>query len=293
MPKLHIITPGLHTTLQDLGRSGYQDKGVPVGGALDLTSATLANQLVGNPIDAPVLEMVIKGPVLHIEGSVQVALTGADLSPTFDGVPLPMYENVRLPDGGELRFGRLQSGCRAYLAVRGEWQAQAWLSSVSPPAHGAELLTPNSILQKGHVLEVLSTNFLPKRFYPSYAQPNYQTLLPLRVLPGPEYDQFDDSFLQWFFGRNHRISPDSNRMGYRLDEAGPALDWTTEMISSAVLPGTIQVTGGGKVMILMADAQTTGGYPRLGVMPGRELARLAQWRPGLETGFRLERLASI
>lgn len=285
MPKLHIIAPGLHTTLQDLGRIGYQDKGVPVGGALDLSSATLANQLVGNSVETPVLEMTIKGPVIQVEGSVQVALTGADLSPTFDGMPLPMYENVRLPDGGVLRFGRLQSGCRAYLAVRGQWQAKAWLGSVSPPAHEAKLLTPDSVLRKGRVLEILPAGFLPKRFYPTYARPDYQTLLPLRVLPGPEYNKFDRSFLQWFFGHPHRISPDSNRMGYRLERAGPALHWAAEMISSAVLPGTIQVTGGGKVMILMADAQTTGGYPRLGVLPGRELARLAQWRPGLAVGF--------
>ncbi len=277
---LHIDHPGLYSTLQDTGRAGHQAQGVPVGGALDRDAAWLANRLVGNEPEEPVLEMTLQGPVIRLAQETQLALTGADLSPTLNGAPLPMYESVRVQAGSELRFGRRRSGCRAYLAVRGSWQAQRWLDSVSPPPYRAEALTPDSLLKKGSVIKVEPRGFLPRRIYPDYARPDLTAPHYCRLLPGPEYEQFSGEFKEWFFARQHRVSADSNRMGYRLQEAYDGLVWTEELISSAVLPGTVQVTRSGQPIVLLSDAQTTGGYPRLGIVPERERSRLAQVCPG-------------
>ena len=277
---LHIRHPGLYTTLQDLGRSGYQSYGVPVGGALDRASAALANQLVGNAAHEPVLEITLQGPKLTITGDAQIALTGADLSPTLNGKPVPRYESIRASRGSELRFGRPASGCRAYLAVRGRWLVQRWLGSVSPPPYQAEQLTPDSVLKKGSVVKIEHQGFLPKRIYPEYGRPDYQPLQRVQLLPGPEFEQFDQGFIVWFVSKGHRVSADSNRMGYRLETQPEAFVWEEELISSAVLPGTVQITHSGQAIVLLADAQTTGGYPRLGVVPEHGLGRLAQVRPG-------------
>jgi len=277
---LHIDHPGLYTRLQDLGRFGYQAYGVPVGGALDRASAALANQLVGNAADEPVLEITIQGPSLTIEEELQIALTGADLSPTLNGAPMPMYESVRASGGSQLRFGRPVSGCRAYLAVRGRWQVQRWLGSVSPPPHQAERLTADSVLKKGSRVEIEHQGFLPKRIYPEYARPGYRPPHRVQLLPGPEFEQFEQGFIAWFVSQGHRVSADSNRMGCRLDTKPEAFAWEEELISSAVLPGTVQIAHSGQAIVLLADAQTTGGYPRLGVAPAQELGRLAQVRPG-------------
>jgi antagonist of KipI len=252
---------------------------------MDRSSAVIANQLVGNPIDSPVLEITIQGPKILIEGAAQLAITGANLSPTLNGNALPMYESVRTADSSNLSFGRLQSGCRAYLAVRGRWEAKQWLGSVSPPPFQADILTPHSLISKNSILNIETDGFIPKRFYAPYARPDFRKPQALRLLKGPEYGQFDPTFIDWLFEQAHHLSPDSNRMGCRLEEPGPILSRAREMVSSAVLPGTVQVTAAGKVMILMADAQTTGGYPRLGIVPEQELNRLAQVCPGQAIRF--------
>ncbi|HHM21856.1 MAG TPA: biotin-dependent carboxyltransferase [Bacteroidetes bacterium] len=283
--RLHIEKPGLLTSVQDGGRPGYQRYGVPAGGAMDRPAMQSANWLVGNPLSAPVLEMTLAGPTLKISGACLLALTGADMSAKLDGQPLPRYRTHRVEEGGILSFGKLKQGCRACLAIGGQWQVGKWLGSCSailwnkrPPATGGRL-------QKGDVIEVVANPNAPLRRLdpPAFFQNHPSTL---RVLPGPEFRHFSGLFVARFFSRAFIVSPQSNRMGYRLEEAIP--DYRhCEIISSGTVPGTIQVAHSGQPILLMADAQTTGGYPRLANVISADMDMAAQLKPGDQIRFRV------
>ncbi len=287
MPQLHVIKPGLLSLVQDQGRKGYQAFGVPVGGAMDRFSARLANALVGNSPNQPVLEITLMGPEIQWEAACQIALTGADLSAEMDAVPLPLNETIDVKSGAVLRFGRCRFGCRAYLAIGGDLDVPDWLGSSSAAHPNARQVTPQSILQKGQRL-----SFTPSPFITNKRIPNevllYKEHTPLiRVLPGPEYEQVDPLSIGYFFSEPYKISPDSNRMGYRLQGKALKLVNTTPNISSAVMPGTIQVTREGHPILLMADAQTTGGYTRFLQVIEVDRDRLGQAKPGDEIRFSL------
>ena len=126
---LHFLKPGMHTLIQDAGRSGHQASGIPMSGALDKTSAAAANFCVGNPASSPVLEITMIGPVIHFDGDCQIAVTGAEMIPKVNGEPVARYQTIDITSGSELSFGKIHSGCRAYLAVHGEWQVAKWLDA--------------------------------------------------------------------------------------------------------------------------------------------------------------------
>src|SRR5690606_2679902 len=132
----------MFTTIQDLGRFGYQDAGIPSGGALDKTSARAANAIVGNPEDEPLLEITMTGPTMHYDGACEIAIIGAEMSPVFNYVPGPRYQLINVPAGAILKFGKLRSGCRTYLSVRGSWQVIKWLGSASALNIGQTELVP-------------------------------------------------------------------------------------------------------------------------------------------------------
>ena len=287
----HFVKPGLHTLVQDAGRIGHQESGVPTGGVMDRSSAKIANVLVGNPPDHPVLEITLIGPHVDIEGSCQIALTGAQLTPTLNGEPLPLYETIDIPTGSSLRFGKCQTGCRAYLAIRGEWMVQAWLESKSAASFNAKILTPQSVFDKGALLKIETGQPIAKKTFD-------QSLLPklhrepqvIRVLPGPEFDYFSRIAIAHFFGQTFRLSPQSNRMGYRLDPGIRDYDPPHELISSGTVPGTVQITNSGQPIILMTDAQTSGGYFRLVNVISCDMDLLAQLKPGDTLRFELVEL---
>lgn len=283
---LHFLKPGLFTTIQDQGRFGYQAFGVPISGALDQGAATLANQLVGNPENSPLLEITLMGPKIQFEGTGIIAITGADLSPRLNGQPCPLNKTVQISDADILQFGRPVQGCRSYLSVGGKWEVPSWLASYSAITQNGAVLTPTSLIKKGTSIQVMAKfdeSLQLQEVIPSTAKKPPQ----IRVLPGPEFDLFSRFTIGEFFGQEYGISPDSNRMGYRLNEKLFSFSQQKEMISSGIIPGTIQITSAGQPIVLLADAQTTGGYYRIANVISQDLDTLAQLRPGDSLRFSL------
>lgn len=283
----HCQKTGLPTTIQDTGRTGFQAFGVPIGGVMDSISAKIANELVRNLPDAPVLEITLFGPVLKVEGEAIIALTGADLSAKINGQRLPLYELILLKNGDVLSFGQPKNGCRAYLAIAGDWQVKKWLNSASFAPQNGESLTPDSLLKKGNQLKVLPNLIYTKRSYPQALRPKFLDLVRVRVMPGPEFSLFPKAIIEQFFGKILTISPRFNRMGIQLVEKLVDFAPTQELISSGIIPGTIQITNSGQPIILMRDAQTTGGYWRIGNVISEDLNKLAQVKAGDSVWFSL------
>ena len=294
---LHFKTAGLRTVLQDLGRSGYQHLGVPSGGAMDRFSATIANRLVGNANDAALIEVTLMGPTIEIQGDCQIAITGGDLSPMLDGQPVAMWETIPVTGTQRLSFGSRRSGCRCYLAIAGEFQLPSWLGSVSVSPSGANPATAYRSL-KGDTLEVVAGSQINnKRIFPAARRPvglaetegqTVEVEKTVQFFPGPEWDWFPAEQQEKFLNHRFKILPSSSSMGLRLSSF---LDHPLEqsaMISSAVVPGVIQVTPSGQPILLMRDAQTTGGYPRIGVVRYEWLNEVAQLCPGDSIRFDLE-----
>ncbi|MFT6053452.1 MAG: biotin-dependent carboxylase-like uncharacterized protein [Roseivirga sp.] len=284
MTKLHFIKTGLLTTIQDLGRVGHQHVGIPVGGAMDKASAKLANQLVDNDASHPLLEITLLGPTIRFEGDCQVAMTGADLSAQLNGQSTLLNETVNITDGDLLTFGRPMTGCRTYLAVRGHWTITPWLGSYSAATSKGETATPQSSIKKDQIIEIETKTPIAKQVIKSHL---IDLKKPIKVIMGPEFDEFSNFFVGSFFSTTFTITADSNRMGYRLKECIEGYGNLKEVISSGVLPGTIQITNAGQPIVLMADAQTTGGYPRFLNVLTPELDRLAQMKPGDQVRFEL------
>ena len=290
MITLHFQKTGLLTTVQDNGRIGYQEFGVPVSGVMDQGAAQLANWLVGNPPNTPVLEITLLGPTIYIEGSAQIAITGADLSPQLNRQAVPNYETLTINKEATLSFGRINNGCRAYLAIGGEWLVKKWLDSASTATVSAQDLTPDSIITKNSTIQIQQPPaFISKRIPSPDLRQEYTAHIRVNVLPGPEFEAFSPYSIGYFFSQSYRISNDSNRMGYRL--IGKELDFhpTKEVISSGIVPGTIQISNAGQPIILMRDAQTTGGYYRIANVLNADLDILAQAKPGTVVWFSLNR----
>lgn len=275
---LRFLKAGMLTLVQDGGRPGYRAFGVPTGGALDRTAACIANRLVGNPPGGPLLEITLLGPEVAFDGPCQIALTGADLSASLGDTPIPRFETVDVEAGAVLRFGPVRWGCRMYLAVGGHWQVPQWLGSASAFLHAHTPCASTSPITAGQEIQVVPTPPVPRQYLPE-AQRRRPTNR-LRVLPGPEYARFSEAQTHAFFSQPYRVTPASNRMGYRLQ--GPALrpELHAEIITSPVLPGTIQVPHEGQPILLLADAQTSGGYPRLATVITADLDAAAQCKPG-------------
>lgn len=284
---LVINKTGLQTTIQDGGRMGWQQYGVPVSGAMDKNAFRLANLLVGNPTCTPCLEMTIIGPEISCRGQGQIALTGADLHARLNGREVPRYQLVDVFDGDCLDFRHCRSGCRCYLAVRGEWEVPLWLGSHSEvPYTGMMTGLPPPVTIGREIVINSRTRALPLESTVRLESPHRK---PVGIVPGPEFDWLNEPSKKDLVQHRFVISSQSNRMGYRLEGFLQGLETLPEMISSGVIPGTVQVTPSGQLIILMADAQTTGGYPRIATVIQADLDFLAQKRPGEQIEFVLDR----
>jgi antagonist of KipI len=279
------LRPGLQSLIVDAGRSGPgQAYGVPVGGALDRRSARLANWLVGNPPGTPTLEMSLHGARLRSSGPAQVALTGARATATINDTPVDPYETLELAAGDTLNIGGVTAGCRVYLAIGGDWAVPRLLGSQSALYAGGSYY--NGQLRQGDELRVATRPSVHRRALDprEWWQPAPECRLP--VYPGPELEQLSSLVAARFFGSVWTVGADSNRMGIRL-EGGPLPGTPAAMLSSPVLPGTIQVPPGGLPLLLLADAQTTGGYPRIATVAEAALDELGQLAPGQRLRFTL------
>jgi len=285
MIELIIKKSGLHTSIQDEGRSGWQEYGVPVSGAMDLSSLHAANAILQNAANQPCLEMTILGPKILFSGSGLFALTGGNLSPKMNGRSVPMYTPIEFRDGSELSFGKCINGCRSYMAVCGEWMVPKWLGSHSAVPYAKVTDGLPTVLRKDDCIQIeenLCYTDLAARAAISI------THEPIPLFPGPEFSLFSSETITDFFQKSHRISAQSNRMGYRLEGTLKGYESLPELISSSVIPGTVQVTTSGQPIVLMADAQTTGGYHRIGIVSRDGINRLGQMKPGDDFYFTLQ-----
>jgi antagonist of KipI len=285
--KLHFKKAGLQTLIQDQGRHGYQSFGVPTSGAMDKIAAALANELLENHRDTPVLEITLLGPTIQFEGACQIAITGANLSPKINRKPIANYEIFSVKDGDILSFGAIKNGCRAYLAIRGKWSLSKWLGSFSALPYASEMATPQSLIKKNAQISITTLPTIPLKQYPKEKQPPFTNNLRVRVLPGPEFEEFSRTTIAYFFSRGYQLTNDSNRMGYRLNANIIDFSPKREVISSGIIPGTIQITSAGQPVILMADAQTVGGYYRIANVLSEDMNKLAQLKPGDTIWFSL------
>ena len=276
--QIQVLNPGMLTTIQDLGRLGYQAFGVPQSGAMDQEAARVANLLAGNEENAPLLEITVMGPELLFSGEAMVAITGGNLSPRLDGVEIPMYQTVQVFPGSRLKFGNRKSGARAYLAIAGNLQAEYVMGSAATYLRGAFGGYKGRKLMRGDVLEVDSRPSpfaeLPEDFWPDYAKDT------LRVTLDREENHFTGSGIHRFLSEPYQITPQSDRMGYRLAGAVIPHRKGPDIISRGITFGAIQVPGHGQPIVMMADRQTVGGYTQIGSVISADISVLAQKLPG-------------
>ena len=307
---LSIIRPGLLTTVQDLGRHGYQKDGILVSGAMDATALRVANLLVGNDEYAAGLEITLLGPKIRFEADHVIAMTGAHLSPTLNGQPVGMNRPVWVAAGTELAFGAPVAGSRAYLAVSGGFALAPVLGSQSTYLRAGLGGYQGRALQAGDQLpgpgptaagQKLAKELSETEPRAAWAQANWTPgpqLCPrprpkpiIRAIQGPEYEQFAPMSQRDFWQQPFTVTTEADRMGFRLQ--GPLLERQSsgELLSSAVTFGTVQVPAGGQAIVLMADHQTTGGYPRVAQVISADFSALAQVVPGQTIRFQEVSLA--
>jgi len=291
--KVKCLKTGLYTSIQDEGRFGVQDQGIPISGALDKSSMRIANQLVGNLPNSPVLEMTLFGPKLKFEGQGQIAITGANMKATLNGKRVENYMTLNIKSGDLLEFHNTDFGCRTYMSIGGQWQVQNWSNSFSAlPSLMEEPGLPARLVDDySFTVAINQTQELIS--YPERNRPLFSECYVIRVVTGPEFDQFEIEVIQDFFDRIFVIHGDSNRMGYRLKDNLQDYVPSGEEISSGIVIGTVQISNAGKPIILMADAQTTGGYPRIANVVSDDLEIVAQLKPGDELKFMLVSLEEL
>ncbi len=287
MDGIRVLDGGPLTTVQDLGRYGYQRYGLPVSGALDPFALRIANLLAGNDEGAAGLEMTMAGPELLFLADTVVALTGAELRPRLDGRPVPTWEAFAVPRGATLACGPMRTGVRAYLAATGGIDVPVVLGSRSTYLRSRLGGVEGRPLRAGDVLPLAparpvaieARSIAPKRI-PVIA--GSQTL---RVVLGPQDSAFTAEGVRRFLSAVFSITPQSDRMGYRLDGPRVPHKTTADIVSDGTPGGAVQITGDQTPIILLADRGTAGGYTKIAVVIAADLGRLAQSAPGNRISF--------
>lgn len=280
MGKIKVIKPGYFTSVQDMGRYGYAHLGVPVAGAMDHFSLQLANHLLKNPGNAAGLEMSHKGPTLQFDEETQIILCGAEASILLNGHQKQLNRIIPIQKGDVLEIAEFKNGQWMYLAIRGGIMSEMILNSRS--------FFPGITHAKLRAGERLSYDRSPD-VYPSHARLKPRIwengTASIAVYPGPEIGHVDKDTFDQLFQRDYTVSFIQNRMGIFLNELLP--NQMKEMLTSPVYPGTVQLTPSGKLILLMRDAQVTGGYPRILQLSKEAISLLSQKRPGQAVRFKL------
>jgi KipI family sensor histidine kinase inhibitor len=286
-----ILKPGLFTTIQDGGRWGHQDRGVPVSGPMDRQAHRRANALVGNTSDAATLEATLLGPELRFDQPALIAVTGADLEAAIDDTPAAVDTVHRVKSGGALRFGARRSGTRAYLAINGGVDVPVILGSRSTHVVSGLGGIDGRAIRAGDRLPLGTSNHLEREssFEHLRREPSRPALQSaagarLRAMRGPQDYYFDESAFEWLTRIRFAVSPRSDRMGYRLVPGSGIPNSESRipgsMISDAAFTGGIQIPPSGEPILLMADRQTTGGYPQIATVITADLSLAGQLAPG-------------
>ena len=254
-----ILKPGLLTSVQDLGRNGFQKHGIVVGGAMDQIAHRIANLLVGNDEQECTLEITLIGPSIHFDEAAMISICGGDLSPTINGVPIRMWRSVFVEKGSRLDFGYAKKGCRAYIAVAGGFDIPTVMNSKSTYigariggfqgralrkgdqlSIGTGPLYYSKMKESNHAAEFIESNWSVSES----AYPSLEKISVIRVIKGQQFDLFSSESQAKFFTEQYSVTSESNRMGYRLNGAALQLEKSIDMISEAVNFGSIQVPPG-------------------------------------------------
>lgn len=287
MYKIKVQKPGLCTTVQDMGRVGFQKFGIPVSGVMDEFSFVVANYLLGNNYNNAVLEVQYMGPTLEFDFDVSVAITGANLSAKLNGEDVAMWETINIKKGDVLSFGNIKEGVRTYIAFAGEIDVplvngskSTLLKSKLGGFDGRQLKMLDEIeIKNPRILE--KKNKLQEKFIPKFVAENE-----IRVILGPQDDYFTENGIKTFLSSEYTVTKDADRMGMRL--SGEVIEHKdkADIISDAAVFGSIQVPGNGLPIILLADRQTTGGYTKIATVIKADLPKLAQMSPNNKIKFK-------
>lgn len=265
---IEVLNPGLHTSIQDLGRKGFRKYGVPVSGAMDRASADYSNQLLGNTPNCTVLEITLIGPQIRFHQNTKVAITGAISSCSIDNMEVAMNTALEIRTGQVLKIGNCSQGCRVYLAVEGGLDTEVVMGSRSQ----SKDITKAFKLCKGDLLPIRESSSVTKEV--TQVQTIDFSNSSMTATPGPEFDQLSLQMQSLLMESTFRILQDSNRIGYKLSRAKGL--FAQEIITSPVQPGTVQLTPSGTLIVLMRDAPVTGGYARVLQLDGEAIDQLAQ-----------------
>lgn len=284
MANIIIKDPGFYSTIQDHGRFGYRQYGVPVSGCMDTQSSKLANYLLQNEAEAPVMEITLKGPSLHFEETTQLAISGGSIEAFLEDQPIQANKPFTIQKGETLHLRRVTSGVRSYLAIKDGFQLKKWLGSASFYSP----ITPKSALEAGQKIRYKKHIASNSNTY-SFLKTDDELISgnTLSVSKGPEWSIFEQELAPKVKEGYFTVGI-NNRMAYQLDSL--VLPHHHSILSSPVLPGTVQLTPSGKLVILMRDAQVTGGYPRVLQLTEHAINQLAQKKTGDIIRFKLNDL---
>jgi antagonist of KipI len=301
---IQVRRPGLLTTVQDLGRPGYQQYGIVVGGALDAFAARVVNLVVGNEDNAAVLEFAQTGPELDFERDALVAWTGGDFEATLGGQPLPRDRPMRVAAGETISFGVARTGLRAWLAIAGGIDVPLVMGSrttyrrANLGGHQGRPLIAGDTLKTfaagGHAVNLLRSLQAGQKRATTWTVRAETMGRPapagvVRAMRGPEWDWFSEDAQRDFFSAAWQATKEADRMGVRLQGPGLVLVKPREMISAAVNTGVVQVPPSGHPIVLLPSRQSVGGYPRIAAVAGVDIGRFTQLRPG--EGVRFEKIS--
>lgn len=277
---IKIIKPGLFSTIQDLGRNGYRAAGIGPGGAMDFFAASVANYLVGNDENSPVIEMHFPAAEILFEEDALLSITGGNFGTYINEVAVSLWKPLQVKKNDRLSFKKYTSGARAYLAIAGGIAADNWLNSCSTHTRVKAGGFKGRAFKKEDIIAFNKRSpFISVEGFPDFKSVNHPVYLPsniIRCISGPEWDLMNEESKKIFTRLAFSITTQSDRMGYRMHGKELDLQSQVELISSPVDSGTIQLLPNGQLIVLMADHQTTGGYPGIANVISADLPKLAQ-----------------
>ncbi|MCF8077033.1 MAG: biotin-dependent carboxyltransferase family protein [Desulfotignum sp.] len=286
MQAFEVVSPGGFTTVQDKGRFGFQQMGVPICGVLDTFAADMANRLVGNDDSLAVLEITVTGPSLRFFAPLEIAVTGAEMDMTLNGRPMAQWRSMRVGPDDVLTLSQVRSGCRAYLAVSGGIDVPRVMGSFSTYVGGGLGGYQGRPLKIGDILDAREVPLLTRDLaMPENMIPEYPSHVVLRVVPGPQNDYFDPKMTALFTSQ-YMVTPKADRMGYRLmgEKIPIRPGMPKSIVSEPSMPGGIQIPADEQPIILLVE-QTVGGYAKIATVISTDIPKLAQTTPGDTLSF--------
>jgi len=289
MEGFKVIKSGIFDTIQDLGRFGFQQYGMPVSGAMDSHALRIGNRLLGNKENEAGIEISTPGLSLEVLNQTVITITGANFNPTINSSPAPMWETIEVKKGDIISFKQIKNGCRSYLLVAGSVDVPIILGSKSTYTRGKIGGLKGRPLKKADVINIGETNQelqnIIGRKVASIDIPDYHEENKIRVVLGPQDDYFTKDGLHAFLNSSYEITVNSDRMGYRLK--GPKINnkHGSDIITDGITLGSIQVPRNGMPIVMLADRQTTGGYAKIATVISVDADKFSQMKPGNKIKF--------